>query len=125
MITFYAYVAEGCRLKDDISGSFFHRIMVESLPRFIVRKGDGLVERLTSPKTTRQWPASKCSKAMVKTINEMWKDGNWEGRWELRRMGVVLEGYIFGELVEEIVRELGCHYKRTLPFEACRKRLRF
>eukprot|EP00268_Persea_americana_P013263 TRINITY_DN15786_c0_g3_i1.p1 TRINITY_DN15786_c0_g3~~TRINITY_DN15786_c0_g3_i1.p1 ORF type:complete len:368 (-),score=70.22 TRINITY_DN15786_c0_g3_i1:11-1114(-) len=115
----------GYRLKDDISGSFFHRITVESLPKFTLRKGDEPIEHFSSPKSIKQWPRSRCSKAMVETVNEVWKDGIWEERGELGRMGVVLEGDIFGELVEEIVRELGCYCKRTLPLEACRKRLRF
>lgn len=112
-------------MKDDISGSFFHRITVESLPKFTLRKGDEPIEHFSSPKSIKQWPRSRCSKAMVETVNEVWKDGIWEERGELGRMGVVLEGDIFGELVEEIVRELGCYCKRTLPLEACRKRLRF
>ncbi|RWR75912.1 hypothetical protein CKAN_00431800 [Cinnamomum micranthum f. kanehirae] len=86
----------GYRLKDDISGSFFHRITVESLPKFTLRKGDDPIEHFSSLKAIKQWPRSRCSKAMVETVNEVWKDGIWEERGELGRMGVVLEGDIFG-----------------------------
>lgn len=54
---------------------------------------------------------------MVDSVGEVWEDGVWEERWEFGRVGVGLEGDIFGDLVEEVVMDLlGCYYNLSLPF---------
>ncbi|KAG9454931.1 hypothetical protein H6P81_007835 [Aristolochia fimbriata] len=61
------------------------------------------------------------SKEKTETVNEVWKDGVWEEKWELGRICVSLEGHILGGLVEETITELGC----SIPLDKCRKRLIF
>ena len=63
------------------------------------------------------------SKAMIKSVDEVCKDVTWGEKRELGRIGLALQDYICRDLIEEIVRELGCFY--TLPFEACKRRLCF
>ncbi|TKY62795.1 hypothetical protein E2542_SST12654 [Spatholobus suberectus] len=63
------------------------------------------------------------SKAMIKSVEEVCEDVAWGEKRELGRIGLALQDYICRDLIEEIVRELGCLY--TLPFEACKRRLCF
>ena len=63
------------------------------------------------------------SKAMIKSVEEVCRDIAWGEKRELGRIGLALQDYICKDLIEEIVRELGCLY--TLPFEACKRRLCF
>ncbi|BAT85034.1 hypothetical protein LR48_Vigan03g204500 [Vigna angularis] len=63
------------------------------------------------------------SKAMIKSVDEVCRDVDWGEKRELGRIGLALQDYICKDLIEEIVRDLGCFY--TLPFEACRRRLCF
>lgn len=63
------------------------------------------------------------SKAMIKSVDEVCRDVEWGEKRELGRIGLALQDYICKDLIEEIVRDLGCLY--TLPFEACRRRLCF
>ena len=56
------------------------------------------------------------SKAMIKSVEEVCRDIAWGEKRELGRIGLALQDYICKDLIEEIVRELGCLY--TLPFEA-------
>lgn len=65
------------------------------------------------------------SKAKVESVKEVFQEAFWEERWELERIGIMLEDYMFGDLIEETVRELGHSYMYTLPFEACRRVLSF
>ncbi|XP_077247651.1 uncharacterized protein LOC143887467 [Tasmannia lanceolata] len=112
---------------DDFSCPFFQRIMFEALPQFSCRKGNdpfGYFSPAAKKTRRRRLPFSR-SRTMIESVNEVWKDGIREERWELGRIGVVLEGDIFGELVDEMVRELGWFYKCSLPMETCRKRLCF
>ncbi|KAK1279760.1 hypothetical protein QJS04_geneDACA015040 [Acorus gramineus] len=63
---------------------------------------------------------------MEECVEEVGRDMEWEERWELRRVVVVLEGHIYGGLVEEIVREMGfCYQRFSFGFGKCRKRLVF
>ncbi|CAJ1917964.1 unnamed protein product [Sphenostylis stenocarpa] len=63
------------------------------------------------------------SKAMIKSVDEVCRDVAWGEKRELGRIGLALQDYICKDLIEEIVRELGCFY--TLPLEACKRRLCF
>ncbi|KAL9331291.1 hypothetical protein ACSQ67_000901 [Phaseolus vulgaris] len=63
------------------------------------------------------------SKAMIKSVDEVCRDIEWGEKRELGRIGLALQDYICKDLIEEIVRDLGCFY--TLPFEACKRRLCF
>ncbi|KAK7377947.1 hypothetical protein VNO80_03382 [Phaseolus coccineus] len=63
------------------------------------------------------------SKAMIKSVDEVCRDIEWGEKRELGRIGLALQDYICKDLIEEIVRDLGCLY--TLPFEACKRRLCF
>lgn len=69
-----------------------------------------------------------CSKAMAQSVEEVSESGVWEEMWELDRIWLELEGSILGDLVAELVKELGFRRGRpsSLPFFAgCRKRLFF
>ncbi|KAL4203429.1 hypothetical protein AMTRI_Chr01g127870 [Amborella trichopoda] len=56
---------------------------------------------------------------------ETWENDVWEEGWEKGRVGAVLEGKIFGELIEEIVWELGLWNAPLRPPPNCRKRICF
>ncbi|XP_058107495.1 uncharacterized protein LOC131251049 isoform X2 [Magnolia sinica] len=107
---------------DDLNSSFFHR-MIEPLRRPSGQKGDGPFKYLSL--MVKHRTSFRGSKAMIESVNEVWMEGILEERWELGRVGIVLESDIFGELIEEIVRELGFYQESSLPFEVCRKRLCF
>ncbi|XP_058750639.1 uncharacterized protein LOC131623650 [Vicia villosa] len=63
------------------------------------------------------------SKGMIRTVEEVCRDVAWGENREVGRIGLALQDCICRDLVDEIVRELGCLY--TLPFEACKRRLCF
>ncbi|KAL1352239.1 hypothetical protein HN51_016241 [Arachis hypogaea] len=63
------------------------------------------------------------SKAMIKSVEEVCRDIAWGEKRELGRIGLALQDHICKDLIEEVVRELGCFY--TLPFQACKRRLCF
>ncbi|KAI5583563.1 hypothetical protein BDE02_06G023100 [Populus trichocarpa] len=68
------------------------------------------------------------SKAMIESVNEVCRDTAWGERREIGRTGLALQDYIFRDLIEEIVKEMGfdCIYQLgPLPFESCKKRLSF
>lgn len=115
------------KVKDDMNGCFFHRATVDSFQGFYKEKGgEDPMEKMSSMmKMTKRRSGSTASKSMVNTVNEVWKDGIWEEKWEIGKLGVELEGDIFGDLVDEIVRELGYYFKSSLPLKICRKRLYF
>ncbi|OVA13787.1 hypothetical protein BVC80_1769g42 [Macleaya cordata] len=119
--------------EDGTSFSFFQRITFEALPRISGRRGHDdqcqsyFSSTVTNNKATSS-PFDRSNKTKVESVNEVCLDAVWAERWELGRIGVVLEDYIFEELIEEIVGELGCCYmysSSSFPFEACRKRLCF
>jgi hypothetical protein len=65
---------------------------------------------------------------MIESVNEVCKDIAWGERREIGRIGMALQDYICRDLIEEIVKEMGfdCIYQLgPLPFESCKKRLRF
>ncbi|KAG4912817.1 hypothetical protein AAZX31_19G109600 [Glycine max] len=95
--------------EEDISSTYiYERMAYESVNRK-VNDEDHLV----------MWS----SKAMIKSVDEVCRDVAWGEKRELGRIGLALQDYICRDLIEEIVRELGCFY--TLPFEACKRRLCF
>ncbi|KAF9679469.1 hypothetical protein SADUNF_Sadunf06G0018200 [Salix dunnii] len=100
--------------EDDITSvSFFDRIMTVDQDMI-----HGSV--VTSP----LWS----SKAMVESVNQVCKDAAWGERREVGRIGLALQDYIFRDLIEEIVKDMGfdCIYQLgPLPFESCKKRLSF
>ncbi|CAL0323331.1 unnamed protein product [Lupinus luteus] len=63
------------------------------------------------------------SKAMIKSVEDVCRDIDWGEKREVGRIGLALQNYICKDLIEEIVRELGCLY--TLPFETCKRKLSF
>ncbi|KAL2320558.1 hypothetical protein Fmac_029527 [Flemingia macrophylla] len=63
------------------------------------------------------------SKAMIKSVEEVCRDVAWGEQREVGRIGLALQDFICRDLIDEIVRELGCVY--TLPFQACKRRLCF
>ncbi|KAJ6741600.1 hypothetical protein OIU85_015758 [Salix viminalis] len=63
------------------------------------------------------------SKAMVESVNQVCKDAAWGERREIGRIGLALQDYIFRDLIEEIVKDMGfdCIYQLgPLPFESSR-----
>jgi len=63
------------------------------------------------------------SKGMKRSVDEVCRDVAWGENRELGRIGLALQDCICRDLIEEIVRELGC--LNTLPFESCKRRLCF
>ncbi|OIV90010.1 hypothetical protein TanjilG_00311 [Lupinus angustifolius] len=63
------------------------------------------------------------SKAMINSVEDVCRDIAWGEKRELGRIGLALQNYICKDLIEEIVRELGCLY--ALPFETCKRKLCF
>ncbi|KAK7336359.1 hypothetical protein VNO77_16897 [Canavalia gladiata] len=87
-----------------------------------------IYERMTSELTNKKVNEEDhsvmwSSKAMMKSVEEVCRDVAWGEKREVGRIGLALQDYICRDLIEEIVRELGCLY--TLPFEACKRRLCF
>ncbi|KAJ6363628.1 hypothetical protein OIU78_003747 [Salix suchowensis] len=61
------------------------------------------------------------SKGMVESVNQVCKDAAWGERREIGRIGLALQDYIFRDLIEEIVKDMGfdCIYQLgRLPFES-------
>lgn len=68
------------------------------------------------------------SKAMIDSVNEVCRDIAWGERREVGRIGLALQDHICRDLIEEFVKDLlgsFCMFKCSLPFEACRRSLRF
>ncbi|KAJ1392386.1 DUF3741-associated sequence motif [Sesbania bispinosa] len=95
--------------EEEISSTYFYERMTNELVNKKVNEEDRSV----------MWS----SKAMIKSVDEVCRDVAWGEKRELGRIGLALQDYIYRDLIEEIVRELGCFY--TLPFESCKRRLCF
>ncbi|KAJ0098351.1 hypothetical protein Patl1_21027 [Pistacia atlantica] len=95
---------------------FLDRMRGESNQTIKSSSGDHQ-EKVTSP----MW----ASKAMIESVNEVCKDIAWGEKREIGRIGLVLQDRICRDLIEEIVRELECFPMFSLPFEACKRSLRF
>ncbi|XWS58866.1 hypothetical protein CRYUN_Cryun08bG0071800 [Craigia yunnanensis] len=63
--------------------------------------------------------------AMVHSVDEVCKDIAWGERREIGRIGLALQDHICRDLIDEIVRELGCYPTDSLPFQACKRGLSF
>ncbi|KDP31739.1 hypothetical protein JCGZ_14896 [Jatropha curcas] len=101
--------------EDIINISLFERNKTEIIPE----RSD---EKLASS------PPWKSSKAMVDSVNEVCRDIAWGQRREIGRIGLALQDYIFRDIIEETVREMGCYFfypSPILPLESCKRRLRF
>ncbi|KAF6163877.1 hypothetical protein GIB67_024732 [Kingdonia uniflora] len=97
---------------------FLNKIMTEALPKLRDYK------RLHTNSLSSPYCSSYNAK--IECVNEIWETCLWEERRELSRIGVDLEDYLFRELIEETVKDLGCCYMYSvLPFDACRRRLCF
>ncbi|RZC79151.1 hypothetical protein C5167_003348 [Papaver somniferum] len=132
------------------SFSFFQRTAFESLPRISGRRlssefsSTALTNRspLTSTSalqndwsSTSAFQNDRCKKEKVEIVNEACLDVVCGERWELGRIGVILEDYMFNELIQETVRELllGCcstytnilYSSSSLPSGSCKKKLCF
>eukprot|EP00257_Ricinus_communis_P026525 XP_025013939.1 uncharacterized protein LOC8275203 isoform X2 [Ricinus communis] len=49
------------------------------------------------------------SKAMIESVNEVCRDIAWGERREIGRIGLTLQDHICRDLIEEIVKEMGCY----------------
>ncbi|KAF8398139.1 hypothetical protein HHK36_017065 [Tetracentron sinense] len=95
-------------------------------PRLSGRREDYLCRYIGSPpKKTNPGSPFWSRKAMIESVNEACQHVARGETRELRRIVLVLQEDIFGELIEETIRELKCYYMYSLPLEACRRRLRF
>ncbi|KAF7819195.1 uncharacterized protein G2W53_024650 [Senna tora] len=68
------------------------------------------------------------SKAMIESVEEVCRDIAWGEKREIGRIGLALQDHICRDLIEEIVRDLGCcclFSSNLMPFEACKRRLAF
>ncbi|KAK9291074.1 hypothetical protein L1049_009261 [Liquidambar formosana] len=66
------------------------------------------------------------SRAMVESVDEACRDIAWGEKRELGRIGLALQDHICRDLIEEFVIEMGrFNCLRSLPFEACKRRLCF
>lgn len=65
------------------------------------------------------------NKGMMRSVDEVCRDVAWGENREIGRIGLALQDCICRDLIEEIVRELGCLYTLSLPFESCKRRLCF
>ncbi|KAF8007124.1 hypothetical protein BT93_K1199 [Corymbia citriodora subsp. variegata] len=71
-------------------------------------------------------PPSWISEAMRQSVDQVCRDIAWGQRREVGRIGLALHDHICRDLIEETVRELGSRcIMSSLPFEACKRRLRF
>lgn len=99
-------------------------------------------DRITKTKTHEivigNWKSEKaaesplCSNskvAMRDCVEEVFKDISWGQKREMGRIGLALQNQIYGDLIEELVKDLNfshtCSYYSSLPFEACKRRLCF
>ncbi|XP_027920131.1 uncharacterized protein LOC114178427 [Vigna unguiculata] len=92
------------------------------------KKNEDIYERMTCESVNKKVNEEEhwvmwSSKGMIKSVDEVCRDVDWGEKRELGRIGLALQDYICKDLIEEIVRDLGCFY--TLPFEACKRRLCF
>ncbi|KAJ4970737.1 hypothetical protein NE237_003836 [Protea cynaroides] len=112
--------------EDNMSFSSFHRITAKSVPRLSGCRGDyGEYFWLPTKKPDNVSPLRN-STALIESIHEVCQEVNWGEKWELRRIGLVIQDHIFAGLIEEIVREFGCcNLYSSLPYEKIRKRLSF
>ncbi|XP_010036420.2 uncharacterized protein LOC104425418 isoform X1 [Eucalyptus grandis] len=70
-------------------------------------------------------PPSWISEAMRQSVEQVCKDIAWGQRREVGRIGLALHDHICRDLIEEMVREMGYGgIASSLPFEACKRRLR-
>ncbi|KAF5202757.1 Disease resistance protein [Thalictrum thalictroides] len=115
-------------LNDSTNLSFFRKITLEASPILSHYREDKHFGYLSSSRrtitTTLALPVWS-NKVKAETVHEVCQEAAWEERWELERTGVMLEDYMFGDLIEDTVRELGLCSMYSLPFEACRRRLSF
>lgn len=65
------------------------------------------------------------SNAMRESVEEVCRDIAWGERREIGRIGLALQDHICKELIQEMVTEMGYSCVYSLPFEACKRRLRF
>lgn len=65
------------------------------------------------------------SNAMRESVEEVCRDIAWGERREIGRIGLALQDHIYKDLIQEMVTEMGYSYVYSLPFEACKRRLRF
>ncbi|RZC83289.1 hypothetical protein C5167_046075 [Papaver somniferum] len=132
------------------SFSFFQRTAFESLRRISGRRLSGEFSSTTLTNRSPLSPTSafqndrsstsvfqndRCKKEKVEIVNEACLDVVCGERWELGRIGVILEDYMFNELIQETVRELllGCcstytnilYSSSSLPSGSCKKKLCF
>ncbi|KAI3858262.1 hypothetical protein MKX03_001063 [Papaver bracteatum] len=132
------------------SFSFFQRTAFESLPTISGRRPSSEFSSTTltnrSPLSStlafqNDWSSTsgfqndRCKNEKVEIVNEACLDVVCGERWELGRIGVILEDYMFNELVQETVRELliGCcstytnilYSSSSLPSGSCKKKLCF
>ncbi|XP_054790156.1 uncharacterized protein LOC129295643 [Prosopis cineraria] len=64
-------------------------------------------------------------RAMIESVEEVCRDIVWGEKREIGRIGLALHDHICRDLIDEIVRDLGCCCFNDLPFEACKRRLSF
>lgn len=68
------------------------------------------------------------SKVMRDTVEGVCKDIAWGQKREVGRIGLALQHQIYGDLIEELVKDLKFSYTcsfSSLPFEGCKRRLCF
>ncbi|KAI3926885.1 hypothetical protein MKX01_032800 [Papaver californicum] len=126
--------------EDGNSFSFFQRIAFETLPRISGRRLSSEFSSTTLTNrsllsSTSAFQNDRCKKTKVEIVNEACLDAVCGERWELGRIGVVLEDYMFNELIDETVRELllGCcstytniiYSSSSVPYGSCKKKLCF
>ncbi|GER51961.1 3-bisphosphoglycerate-dependent phosphoglyceratemutase [Striga asiatica] len=66
-----------------------------------------------------------CSRAMVKSVEEVCGDIVWGQKREIERIGLVLQDHLCRELVEELAIELKSCNIYALPFDSCKRKLCF
>lgn len=89
---------------------------------FLSKITNDMLEMRTENPTSPVWN----SKAMIQSVDEVCRDVAWGERREVGRIGLVIQDHIYGDLIEEIVGEMGCCcYVFSLPLEACKRRLSF
>uniref|UniRef100_A0A0A0LF86 DUF3741 domain-containing protein n=2 Tax=Cucumis sativus TaxID=3659 RepID=A0A0A0LF86_CUCSA len=67
---------------------------------------------------------------MRESVEEVFEDIFWGQKKELGRIGLTLQNQICGDLIEELVKDLNfsytfTYYNTSLPFQACKRSLRF
>ncbi|GAB4851820.1 hypothetical protein Ancab_031219 [Ancistrocladus abbreviatus] len=63
--------------------------------------------------------------AMIETVNEVCRDIRWGQGREVVKIGLVIQDYIYRDLIDEITREMGCHHSASVPLQTCKRRLCF